>query len=292
MNFNSDDFRVREGDTVLLTKWPTRMTPLHESRDQYHTLLAEHIERLSKLQGLLYADNRYSVLIIFQAMDAAGKDGVIKHVMSGVNPQGCQVFSFKHPSANELQHDFLWRTTHDLPERGRVGIFNRSYYEEVLILRVHPEILRGEGLSLVSGSGESLWHGRYRSIADLEAHLYRNGTRVVKFFLHLSKEEQRKRFLARIDDPNKNWKFSMADVEERKFWTKYMTAYEKCLSATSTELAPWYVVPADDKEDARLIVSQIILDTLGGLKLQYPKTTAERKKELSKIREQLTKRRD
>lgn len=292
MKINSDDYRVRQGDTVLLTKCPTRAKPICRSKDQYHALLADHIERLSTLQGLLYADNRYSVLLVFQAMDAAGKDGVIKHVMSGVNPQGCQVFSFKHPSANELQHDFLWRATHDLPERGRIGIFNRSYYEEVLIVRVHPELLRGEGLSLVSGSGESLWQGRYRSIADLEAHLYRNGTRVVKFFLHLSKEEQRKRFLARIDEPNKNWKFSMADVEERKFWTKYMTAYGKCLSETSTELAPWYVVPADDKEDARLIVSQIILDTLGGLKLQYPKTTVERQKELSAIREQLAKQRD
>lgn len=292
MSFKSEDFRVREADKVVLTKWPTYLASLYESMDQYHALLAEHIEKLSKLQSLLYADNRYSVLLIFQAMDAAGKDGVIKHVMSGVNPQGCQVFSFKHPSANELQHDFLWRTTHSLPERGHIGIFNRSYYEEVLILRVHPEILRGEGLSLVSGSGESLWQGRYRSITDLETHLYRNGTRVVKFFLHLSKEEQRKRFLARIDDPNKNWKFSMADVEERTFWTKYMTAYEKCLSATSTKLAPWYIVPADDKEGARLIVSQIILDTLGGLQLQYPRITDEQQRELTEIRERLAKKGD
>jgi len=284
MKINSDDFRVREGDTVELKKWPTRTKPVYKSKDEYHALLADHIERLSALQGMLYADNRYAVLFIFQAMDAAGKDGVVKHVMSGVNPQGCQVFSFKHPSAAELQHDFLWRTSRDLPERGRIGIFNRSYYEEVLILRVHPEILQGEGLSLEAGSGESICKGRYQSIADLEGHLYRNGTRTVKFFLHLSKEEQRKRFLARIDEPDKNWKFSMADIEERKFWTKYMDAFEKCLSATSTDTSPWYVVPADDKEDARLVVSQIILDTLGGLELKYPKTTAERRKELLEIR--------
>jgi PPK2 family polyphosphate:nucleotide phosphotransferase len=199
------------------------------------------------------------------------------------------VFSFKHPSTAELQHDFLWRTTRNLPERGHIGIFNRSYYEEVLILRVHPEILRSEGLARETGDGEPVWTGRYRSIVDLESHLHRNDTRVVKFFLHLSKEEQRKRFLARIDEPDKNWKFSMADVEERKFWKQYMTAYEKCLSATSTQIAPWYVVPADDKESARLIVAQIILDTLDRLNLRYPKTTAERRQELSQIRQQLAK---
>lgn len=287
MKIKSDDFRVREGGKVDLQKWPTRVKPVYKSKDQYHAMLAEHIAKLSERQSLLYADNRYAVLFIFQAMDAAGKDGVIKHVMSGVNPQGCQVFSFKHPSAEELQHDFLWRTTRDLPERGRIGIFNRSYYEEVLILRVHPEILLGEGLSPEAGTGEPLWTGRYRSIIDLECHLHRNDTRIVKFFLHLSKEEQRKRFIARIDEPEKNWKFSAADVEERKFWTQYMVAYERCISATSTDTAPWYIVPADDKEDARLIVSQIILDTLDTLKLRYPETTAARRKALSAIREQL-----
>jgi len=229
------------------------------------------------------------VLFIFQAMDAAGKDGVIKHVMSGVNPQGCQVFSFRHPSAAELQHDFLWRTTRDLPERGHIGIFNRSYYEEVLILFVHPEILRSEGLSLEAADGESVWAGRYRSIVDLESHLHRNDTRIVKFFLHLSKEEQRKRFLGRIDEPDKNWKFSMADIAERRFWKDYMKAYEKCLSATSTEIAPWYVVPADDKANARLIVSQVILDTLDALHLHYPETTPERHRELLEIRKHLGK---
>ena len=287
MKIKSHDFRVREGDTVKLDKWPTLTKPFYKSKDDYHALLAGHTERLSELQSLLYADDRYAVLFIFQAMDAAGKDGMIKHVMSGVNPQGCQVFSFKHPSAAELQHDFLWRTTRDLPERGRIGIFNRSYYEEVLILRVHPEILASEGLSHKTDDGESVWKGRYRSIVDLEGHLHRNDTRIVKVFLHLSKEEQRRRFLARIDEPDKNWKFSTADIAERKFWDKYMTAYEKCLGATSTATAPWYVVPADDKDNARLIVSQIICDTLDGLKLRYPQTSAERHEELLEIRKQL-----
>ncbi|NLP64716.1 ADP-polyphosphate phosphotransferase [Paraburkholderia sacchari] len=287
MKISSGDFRVHEGVAVDLNRWPTITTPVYKSKDQYHVMLAEHIGQLSALQSVLYADNRYAVLFIFQAMDAAGKDGVIKHVMSGINPQGCQVFSFKHPSAEELQHDFLWRTTRSLPERGRIGIFNRSYYEEVLILRVHPEILRGEGLSDEAGAGESIWQGRYRSINDLESHLHRNDTRIVKFFLHLSKEEQRKRFLARIDDPDKNWKFSTADVEERKFWPQYMAAYGHCLSATSTRYAPWYVVPADDKENARIIVSQIILDTLAKLNLRYPAASTDRRDELSEIRAQL-----
>ena len=207
--------------------------------------------------------------------------------MSGVNPQGCQVFSFKHPSDAELEHDFLWRTTRDLPERGRIGIFNRSYYEEILIVRVHPEILRSEGHPDAVHDDKTLWHDRYRSIAHLEKHLHSNGTRIVKFFLHLSKEEQRKRFLARIDEPEKNWKFSLADIKERKFWKHYMKAYEECLSATSTTDSPWYVVPADDKENARLIVSKIVLDTFEGLKMSYPKTSAERREELLSIRKQL-----
>jgi PPK2 family polyphosphate:nucleotide phosphotransferase len=220
-------------------------------------------------------------------MDAAGKDGAIRHVMSGINPQGCQVFSFKHPSPAELQHDFLWRTTRDLPERGRIGIFNRSYYEEVLIVRIHPELLRGEGLPDAPTDEKALWRDRYRSIVGLERHLHGNGTRIVKFYLHLSKEEQRKRFLQRIDDPNKNWKLSLADVEERKFWKDYRKAYEECLGATSTREAPWCVVPADDKENARLIVSRIVLDTLEGLEMTYPETSAERWKELLSIRKRL-----
>jgi PPK2 family polyphosphate:nucleotide phosphotransferase len=222
-------------------------------------------------------------------MDAAGKDGAIKHVMSGVNPQGCQVFSYKHPSAMELQHGFLWRTTRDLPERGRIGIFNRSYYEEVLIVRVHPPILRAEGISDESLDDKTVWQSRFRSIVDLESHLHCNGTRIVKFYLHLSKDEQRSRFLHRIDEPEKNWKFSLADIEERRFWNEYMTAYEECLSATSTREAPWYIVPADDKANARLIVSQIILDTLNQLEMTYPEVSSERRNELQSIRERLVK---
>jgi PPK2 family polyphosphate:nucleotide phosphotransferase len=284
MKIDTDEFRVRAGHKMPLEHRPTRVEPVYKSKEQYHKILADHIERLSALQLRLYADSRFAVLFIFQAMDAAGKDGAIRHVMSGVNPQGCQVSSFKHPSATELQHDFLWRTTRNLPERGNIGIFNRSYYEEVLILRVHPELLQAEGLSGMAGSGDAFWEGRYRSIVEFEHHLYRNDTRVVKFFLHLSKEEQRKRFLERIDDPNKNWKLSTADMEERKFWTQYMDAYERCIAATSTEHAPWYVVPADDKENARLIVSQVIVDTLEELKLRFPKSNAETHAELTKIR--------
>ena len=289
MKISSKDFRVREGHEVDLKKWPTRVDPVYKSKEQYKSLLEKHIAELSSRQQLLYASNRYAILLIFQAMDAAGKDGAIKHVMSGVNPQGCQVFSYKHPSPMELQHDFLWRTTRDLPERGRIGIFNRSYYEEVLIARVHPEILRNEAIPDTPHHDRKVWHDRYRSITNLERHLHENGTRVVKFFLHLSKEEQRKRFLARIDEPEKNWKFSSADIAERKFWKEYMKVYGECLTATGTRDASWYVVPADDKENARLIVSQIVLDTLEELKMAYPKTTAERGRELLSIREGLAK---
>ncbi|MGA7675483.1 MAG: ADP-polyphosphate phosphotransferase [Rhizomicrobium sp.] len=289
MKIHSKNFRVAEGDKVNLKKWPTKVDPVYKSKDQYKKLLEEHVAQLSSQQQLLYADNRHAVLLIFQAMDAAGKDGAIRHVMSGVNPQGCQVFSFKHPSAAELEHDFLWRTTRDLPARGKIGIFNRSYYEEVLIVRVHRELLVSEGLPDALHHEKKIWRDRYRSIADLEKHLYVNGTHIIKFFLHLSKEEQRKRFLARIDEPEKNWKFSLADIEERKFWNRYMKVYGECLSATSTHHAPWYIVPADDKENARLIVSQIVLDTLQDLKMSYPKVSAERRKELLAIRKQLAK---
>jgi PPK2 family polyphosphate:nucleotide phosphotransferase len=288
MKISSKDFRVREGEEVNLKRWPTRIDPVYKSKEQYAKLLEEHVAQLSAMQQLHYATNRHAILLIFQAMDAAGKDGAIRHVMSGVNPQGCQVFSFKHPSAAELEHDFLWRTTCDLPERGRIGIFNRSYYEEVLIVRVHRDILRSEGLLDAPHHDKKLWRDRYRSISDLERHLYLNGTRIIKFFLHLSKEEQRKRFLARIDEPEKNWKFSLADIQERQFWPQYTKAYEECLSATSTRHAPWYVVPADDKESARLIVSRIVLDTFEGLKMTYPKANAKRRRELQLIRKRLT----
>ena len=287
MKIHTKDFRVAEGDEIDLDKWPTKVDPDYKSKDQYKKLLEDHVLRLSDQQQLLYASNRHAILLIFQAMDAAGKDGAIRHVMSGVNPQGCQVFSFKHPSAAELEHDFLWRTTRDLPARGKIGIFNRSYYEEVLITRVHPEILKNEGIPDATHADKGVWRDRYRSIVDLEKHLHANGTRIIKFFLHLSKDEQRKRFLERIDQPEKNWKFSQADIEERKFWKDYMKAYEQCLAATSTTDSPWYVVPADDKENARLIVSQIILNTLDGLKMAYPQTSEERRKELLSIRAQL-----
>ena len=284
MKIHTKDYLVREGEAVDLKKRPTTVDPVYGSESRYEEVLAQHVERLSELQQLHYASGRHAVLLIFQAMDAAGKDGAIRHVMSGVNPQGCQVFSFKHPSATELEHDFLWRTTRDLPERGRIGIFNRSYYEEVLIVRVHRDILRSEDIPDAPSHDGKLWDDRYRSIRDLERHLHANGTRVVKFFLHLSKEEQRQRFLARIDQPDKNWKVSPADIEERKFWKEYRTAYEECLGATSTDDSPWYVVPADDKENARLIVSQVVVDTLEGLDMSYPEVTAERARQLQSIR--------
>ena len=287
MKINTKDFRVRPGEKVALKEWPTMVKPFYKSEKQYRRLLEEHVAELSSRQRLYYASKRYAMLLIFQAMDAAGKDGAIRHVMSGVNPQGCQVFNFKQPSADELEHDFLWRTTRRLPERGQIGIFNRSYYEEVLIVRVHPEILLNQGLPEALRDTKTLWKDRYRSIVDLEKHLHRNGTLILKFFLHLSKREQRKRFLERIDEPDHNWKFSRSDVQERAYWKDYTKAYEECLTATSSPHAPWHVIPADNKENARLIVSQTILDTLGRLKMAYPKTTAKRKRELKAIRSRL-----
>ena len=287
MKINSKDFRVRPGKKFNLKEWPTKVKPFFKSKKRYQKLLEEHVEQLYALQHLHYASHRYALLLIFQGMDAGGKDGAIRHVMSGVNPARLRGFSFKQPSAEELEHDFLWRTTCRLPERGRIGIFNRSYYEEVLVVRVHPEILRSQGLAEELRDEKTIWEERYRSIIDLESHLYRNGTRTIKIFLHLSKDEQRKRFLERIDEPEKNWKFSLADIHERKYWKHYMKAYEACLSATSTHHAPWYAVPADDKENARLIVSQIVIDALNELKMAYPKTTAKRRRELKAIREQL-----
>jgi PPK2 family polyphosphate:nucleotide phosphotransferase len=289
MKIHSRDFRVRPTEKVDLRKWPTIVKPFYKSKKQYQKLLGNHVEELSSLQQLHYASNRYALLLIFQGIDSAGKDGAIRHVMSGVNPEGCEVFSFKQPSAEELEHDFLWRTTRHLPERGRIGIFNRSYYEEVLVVRVHPEILRNEGLPKGLRDEKNIWKERYRSIVDLEEHLHRNGTLVIKFFLHLSKNEQRKRFLERIDEPDKNWKFSLSDVHERKYWKDYTAAFEACLQATSTRHAPWYVVPADDKENARLIVSQIVIDAFNDLKMAYPKTTPKRRRELKSIRRLLAK---
>ena len=284
MKIKPSDFRVRPGRKVKLKKWPTRITACYRSRQHGARLLTGAVAELSRLQELLYADRRHALLLIFQGMDAAGKDSAVKHVMSGVNPQGCVVSSFKEPSAEELAHDFLWRTVCRLPARGQIGIFNRSYYEEVLIVRVHPELLRRQGLPPRAPDRASIWEGRYRSIVDLEKHLHRNGTRVLKFYLHLSKGEQRRRFLARIDEPAKNWKFSLADIAERRRWDDYQDAYADCLAATSTEAAPWYVVPADDKLNARLIISRIICDELAGLGLTFPRVSARQRTELRAAR--------
>lgn len=289
LKIDPGDFRVPEGAKVDLGKWPTRVKRAYKSKKQYHKLLDEQVDELASLQRLHYASNGYAVLVIFQGMDAAGKDGAIRQVMSGVNPQGCQVFSFKQPSAEELEHDFLWRTTCRLPERGRIGIFNRSYYEEVLIVRVHPELLAGQGLPDELLNEKTIWMERYRSIVEFENHLHRNGTRIIKIFLHESKGTQRKRFIERIDDPDKNWKLTVADVEERKLWKRYMQAYEACFSKTSTGIAPWYVVPADNKKNTRLIVSRIILDVFKGLDMAYPETGAKRRRELQLIRRRLEK---
>lgn len=287
MSINYKNFRVDENQKVNLKKCPTIIEPFYRSKAHYKELLFEHVNQLSHLQSILYAYDRYSLLLVFQAMDAAGKDSAIKHVMSGVNPQGCQVFSFKQPSVEELKHDFLWRSACALPERGRIGIFNRSYYEEVLIARVHPEVLHAQELPGALFKDKNIWKGRYRSMVDMENHLYRNGTRIIKFFLHLSKDQQRQRFLERIDEPQKNWKFSLNDIAERKFWKEYMKAYEECLQATSTAAAPWYIIPADDKPNAGLIISQIIIDTLKGLKIAYPQLSPKRRHELRVMRKQL-----
>lgn len=282
MKIHLKDYRITPGENVDLGKRKTLVKPVYTSKAHYQEILATHVAKLSELQQRHEAANAHALLIIFQAMDAAGKDGAIRHVMSGVNPQGCQVHSFKTPSTLEREHDFLWRSAMRLPERGQIGIFNRSYYEEVLITRVHPE-----NLPASLRHGARLWKQRYRSITDFETHLHANGTKIVKIYLHLSKEEQRKRFLSRIDEPDKNWKLSPADIEERRFWKDYRKAYEHCIAATGTQDAPWYVVPADDKENARLIVSQIVVDALDALKPRYPDVTPERAAQLQAIRAQL-----
>lgn len=272
-------FRLRDYD-------PADTGGLDVDKDEAKAMLAETVARMSELQEKLYAQDHWSVLVVVQAMDAAGKDGVIKHVMSGINPQGCQVHSFKQPSAEELDHDFLWRTAKALPERGRIGIFNRSHYEEVLVVRAHPEYLQKQHLP-VSLVGKNIWEHRYESIREFERHLARNGTLVLKFFLNVSKEEQRKRFLARLDEPAKRWKFSMSDVSERKLWDTYMAAYEEAIRATSRETAPWYVVPADNKWFTRLTVAAAIVDAMDGLDLSFPKIAGAPAAELAKVREAL-----
>ena len=280
-------FRVRAGHAVKLKKWPTAIKPVYKSPQAYAEGMAQ--QQLDELQRLLYASRRNALLVIFQGMDGAGKDSAIGHIFASVNPEGCEVFSFQQPSAEELRHDFLWRAVCRLPERGRIGIFNRSYYEEVLIVRVHPHLLEHESLAARPQSRDGLWKGRYRSIVDLERHLIRNGTVPVKFFLHLSREEQRKRFLQRIEEPDKNWKFSMADIQERQYWKRYTDAYAACLAATSTEVAPWYVVPADDKKNAHLIISEILIRTLQAFDMSYPKSGRARREELGQIRKELEK---
>jgi PPK2 family polyphosphate:nucleotide phosphotransferase len=280
-------FRIDRPDKFRLADYnPADTCGLDIEKAEAKALLADGIERLSALQEKLYAQNRWSVLAVFQAMDAAGKDGAIKHVMSGVNPQGCQVHAFKAPSAEELDHDFLWRIGKALPERGRIGIFNRSHYEEVLVARVHPEILARQRLPAQVVT-RNIWDGRFKSIRNFESHLARNGTLVLKFFLHVSKEEQRKRFLARLEEPGKRWKFEMADVAERKLWDKYMQAYEDAIRHTSRPEAPWYVVPADNKGFARLIIAEAMVEAMEGLNLAFPKVAGPALKELEKVRRAL-----
>jgi PPK2 family polyphosphate:nucleotide phosphotransferase len=289
MKFNVDRFRVAQGSRVDLAKWPTSTAPVYQSGRHYAQLLKEYVRTIGVQQQLLSASESFAVLVIFQAMDAGGKDGAIEHVMTGINPQGCRATSFKAPTEQELKHDFLWRAVRELPERGRIGIFNRSYYEDVLVVRVHPEKLRHVGLSNPRRNDNKIWHERYRSIVGLEKHLHLNLTRTVKIFLHISKEEQRKRLLQRIDMPEKNWKIRPEDIEERRFWPDYMRVYGKCLTATSTHRAPWFVVPADDKRNARLIISKILLDTFLALDLKFPETTPARRGELAAMRAQLAK---
>jgi PPK2 family polyphosphate:nucleotide phosphotransferase len=283
-----DQFKLSDRSAADLKNRPTKIKPVYDSKRDYTTLLEDQVNELGELQERLYASRRYAVLVIFQGMDASGKDGAIKHVMSGINPQGCEVTSFKQPSPEEQQHDFLWRTTRRLPEKGRIGIFNRSYYEEVLVPRVHPEVLAGEAIPDLPNDHSSIWKERFHSINHHERHLHANGTRIIKFFLHLSKEKQRKRFLKRIDDPVKNWKFGQTDMQERSHWDKYMEAYEDCLQATSTDDAPWYIVPADDKENSCLVISQVILENLRRLNLEYPSVSADRVHELHEFRRQLS----
>ena len=282
----TDRYRVKPGTRVRLSTFDPAATGSFSDKDKARDALAGSIERLQDLQDVLYADNTRSLLLIIQAMDAAGKDGVIKHVMSGVNPQGCQVYSFKAPSAEELDHDYLWRCMKALPERGRIGIFNRSYYEEVIVVRVHPELLSAQRLPKGT-TGEAIWKNRFEDINALEKYLARNGTTILKFFLHVSKKEQKKRFLERIDEPSKNWKFSGADVRERAFWDDYMRAYEEMLTHTSTEHAPWYVIPADHKWFTRTAVAAVIIETLESLSLKYPKATEEHRAALTKARQDL-----
>lgn len=286
MAMNHEHFLVPPDSKILLRNYDPEFTGEFSDKDAATEKLRRDIERMAELQEVLYAQNIYAVLLIFQAMDAAGKDSVIKHVMSGINPQGCQVFSFKAPSEEELDHDFMWRTTKALPERGRIGIFNRSYYEEVLIVRVHPELLERQRLPPEERT-EGIWRRRFEDINNFERYLSRNGTVILKFFLNVSKREQKKRFLERIEDPSKNWKFALGDVREREFWDDYMRAYEEMLSSTSTHWAPWYVIPADRKWFTRAAVADIIVSRLESLNLRYPELSDQQKQDLLIAKEML-----
>jgi PPK2 family polyphosphate:nucleotide phosphotransferase len=284
----ADPYRIRDGQKFRLKDFDPADTKGLKSKVDAETLLRKGIETLAELQDKLYAQDRWAVLLIFQAMDAAGKDGAIKHVMSGINPQGCQVYSFKTPSAEELDHDFLWRSVQRVPERGRIGIFNRSYYEEVLVVRVHPEILASQRIPPELAS-KDIWHDRFQDIASYERYLSRNGVVVRKFFLNVSRKEQKKRFLERLEHPEKNWKFSAADIKERDCWDDYMSAYEDMIRHTSTKEAPWYVIPADQKWFTRAVVAAAIIDTLDDRKLAYPSVDPAKKEDLKRARLQLEK---
>lgn len=285
------DFAQTGAKPFRIQDAPTKIKDFYADKSDYTARLDEYREEIDELQSLMYAHNRYGLLLIFQALDAAGKDGTIKHVMSGVNPFGVRIHNFKRPTETELEHDFLWRTTLALPERGTIGLFNRSYYEEVLAVKVHPEILsETQRLPLeFTENPDQVWAHRYEAIRDFERYLYRNGIRVIKFFLHVSKEEQAERLIERIEDPAKNWKFEAGDVKERDFWDAYQQAYEDAINETATEHAPWYVIPADDKKNMRLLVSQVVLKTLQGLKMEYPPSDENRQKELQQYVEVIRK---
>jgi PPK2 family polyphosphate:nucleotide phosphotransferase len=286
MKIDTQTLKVAEGETLKLEDRPTEVAPLYKSKKAYGEALQTHVSELETRHERLYANARHALLVVLQGMDTAGKDGAIKHALSGVNPQGCRVASFKQPTPTELGHDFLWRCQADLPAHGAIAIFNRSYYEAVLIERVHPKLLRGEGID-TPGRLDAFFGARLRAIRDFERHLGESGTRIVKIFLHISKDEQKRRLLDRLDDSEKNWKASMADVEERGFWKDYQRAYEEMLPATSAEAAPWFVVPANDKKNARLYVSEILIEALDALPIAPPPPDAARKKELKRIKAML-----
>jgi PPK2 family polyphosphate:nucleotide phosphotransferase len=289
LKIDLDDFRVPDGRQFRIKKAPTKIKDLYKNEEHYQAQLAQFREEIDDLQQMMYAQDRMALLLIFQAMDAAGKDSTIKHVMSGVNPQGVEVHAFDRPTQNELDHDYLWRTTRVMPPRGRIGIFNRSYYEEVLVCRVHPEIVTNiQRLPQEAAKDlKKLYQKRLEDITNFEAYNHRNGIRILKFFLHVSKDEQKKRFLARIDKPGKNWKFDEGDVRERAFWGDYMHAYEKAIRGTATHDSPWYVIPADDKKNMRLMVSAAVLKEMQGMKLAYPKLAAEQKAHLEQSKKLL-----